>query len=45
MQTIQFQNVRTVRTWEPKLLCAYVGNYIPHKSHENIGHLVAKKQP
>ena len=30
MQTVQFQNVRTVRTQELKFLCAYVGTQIPH---------------
>ena len=31
MKTVQFQNVHTVRTWELKLLCAYVGIRIPRK--------------
>ena len=31
MKTVQFQNVPTVRTYEIKFLCAYVGTYIPQR--------------
>ena len=34
MKTVKFQNVRTIRTWELKFLCAYVGIRIPHTLSE-----------